>query len=244
MDAGTTWLTVSSTLPSPTTSLTVASTGTIQFRVRAVDVAGNIGAWTMGRVITPRLVQDSSSAISYGSDLAERSSDRLLRREPSGPRRPKTHPPPSSATGKSIRLRDHEGVDQRQGADLRQRPGGRRIEPPQLHHQVPRALRGRPPGTPPRPERSRSSSTKSRTAHPSTLTRSLSSSSPRVPAPGPRFAGPRRPHVRGGRARERLVRPVDGLLVLSPSPRPGLPHATPRRAKRPATAPTMRRCTS
>ena len=40
------WMSVSSTLATPTTSLTVSSAGTIQFRVRAVDAAGNIGAWS------------------------------------------------------------------------------------------------------------------------------------------------------------------------------------------------------
>ena len=56
---------MSSTLVTPSTNLTVSTAGTIQFRVRAVDVAANVGDWTMSSVISPRLVQNTSSAIAY-----------------------------------------------------------------------------------------------------------------------------------------------------------------------------------
>jgi len=66
-DGGTTWANVSTTLTTTSTNLTVASSGTIRFRVRAVDRAGNIGAWATGAVLSPRLVQQSSTAIAYTS---------------------------------------------------------------------------------------------------------------------------------------------------------------------------------
>jgi hypothetical protein len=65
LDGGRHWRTVSTTLTTPSTTLTVPSHGTIQFRVRAIDVAKNVGAWSLGTVLKPRLVQDSSRSISY-----------------------------------------------------------------------------------------------------------------------------------------------------------------------------------
>ena len=65
LDGGATWMTVSTSLVTPGTILTVATTGTIQFRVRAVDVATNQGAWVTGAVLSPRLVQDTRSSIRY-----------------------------------------------------------------------------------------------------------------------------------------------------------------------------------
>ncbi|HYO43228.1 MAG TPA: hypothetical protein VES19_08535 [Candidatus Limnocylindrales bacterium] len=59
------WVIVSSTLTAPTTNLTVSTKGTIQFRVRAIDAAGNTGAWVLGSVLSPRLVQDGSRSVSY-----------------------------------------------------------------------------------------------------------------------------------------------------------------------------------
>jgi hypothetical protein len=44
------------------------------FRVRAVDNAGNTGAWATGSVLTPRLVQDSSKAITYRGEWSKRES--------------------------------------------------------------------------------------------------------------------------------------------------------------------------
>ena len=65
LDGGRHWRTVSTTLTTPSTRLTVSAYGTIQFRVRAIDVASNVGVWSLGAVLTPRLVQDSSKSISY-----------------------------------------------------------------------------------------------------------------------------------------------------------------------------------
>jgi hypothetical protein len=53
------WTRLSASLRAPRSNLTVAPSGTVRFRVRAIDVAGNTGSWTYGRVISPRLVQQS-----------------------------------------------------------------------------------------------------------------------------------------------------------------------------------------
>ena len=59
-DKGTTWGTpVRTTATSAAT--TVPSTGTVRYRVCAVDRVGNIGAWMTGPVLTPRLVQAATS---------------------------------------------------------------------------------------------------------------------------------------------------------------------------------------
>ena len=72
LNGGLTWMPVSTALTSPTTSLTVSSSGTITFRVRAVDVATNMGTWSTGAAISPRLVQNTSSAISYAKTWSKR----------------------------------------------------------------------------------------------------------------------------------------------------------------------------
>jgi alpha-tubulin suppressor-like RCC1 family protein len=64
-NGGVTWTTVSTSLVTLSASVTVPSAGTIQFRVRAVDRADNIGAWATGRTLSARLVQQSSSAVKY-----------------------------------------------------------------------------------------------------------------------------------------------------------------------------------
>ena len=38
----------------------------MRYRVRAVDRAGNVGAWTAGPTVAPRLVQQSRPTIHYG----------------------------------------------------------------------------------------------------------------------------------------------------------------------------------
>ncbi len=43
-----------------------ASSGTVRYRVRAVDGAGNRGGWAYTPTLSPRLVQQSSSAVMYG----------------------------------------------------------------------------------------------------------------------------------------------------------------------------------
>ena len=65
LDGGTTWTTISASLVATNTSLTVGSSGTTRFRVRAIDQVGNVGSWATGSTMTPRLIQQSSSAVRY-----------------------------------------------------------------------------------------------------------------------------------------------------------------------------------
>ena len=64
-NGGTTWTMVSSSLAAASYASTVPSSGTVRFRVRAVDKAGNVGAWMTGPTLTPRLIQQSSSSVRY-----------------------------------------------------------------------------------------------------------------------------------------------------------------------------------
>ena len=45
----------------PTANVVVASSGTVRFRVRAVDADGTIGAWVAGPTLSPRLIQQWSA---------------------------------------------------------------------------------------------------------------------------------------------------------------------------------------
>ncbi len=65
LDEGSTWAVVTASTAASSTRMTVSSSGSILFRVRAVDVAGNIGDWVTTAAITPRLTQDASSAVVY-----------------------------------------------------------------------------------------------------------------------------------------------------------------------------------
>jgi hypothetical protein len=65
-NGGMAWTTVSSSLASATADVTVASSGTVMFRVRAVDRAGNLGSWATGLNLTPRLLQQTSTSVRYG----------------------------------------------------------------------------------------------------------------------------------------------------------------------------------
>jgi hypothetical protein len=56
------------TLSAPTTTaidLYAGSSGTVRYRTRAVDLAGNVGAWAYGPTLTPRLIQQTSTSIHY-----------------------------------------------------------------------------------------------------------------------------------------------------------------------------------
>ena len=64
-NGGATWRTVSTTLTAATVNLAVPSSGTVRFRVRAVDTAGNVGTWATGRNLTLRLVQQSPTLVRY-----------------------------------------------------------------------------------------------------------------------------------------------------------------------------------
>ena len=64
-DDGTSWTAVT-TVPAPETSVSVATATVPRFRVRAVDNAGNVGAWAEGAPVDPGLVQQSSASVTYG----------------------------------------------------------------------------------------------------------------------------------------------------------------------------------
>ena len=59
------WTSVSKSLTAASARVTTPSSGTVQFRVRAVDKAGNTGAWTLGLTLSPSLVQQTSTAVKY-----------------------------------------------------------------------------------------------------------------------------------------------------------------------------------
>jgi serine protease len=65
LDGGSTWSTVSDGLASTSIALTAPSAGSVRYRVRAVDVAGNPGGWMTGPALSPRLTQQTSSAIRW-----------------------------------------------------------------------------------------------------------------------------------------------------------------------------------
>ncbi|HEY3334659.1 MAG TPA: hypothetical protein VGK16_05415 [Candidatus Limnocylindrales bacterium] len=67
---GGSWTSVSTSLTAKSASVTAASSGTVRHRVRAVDKAGNGGAWTYGSTISPRLTQQWSSAVRYATTWA------------------------------------------------------------------------------------------------------------------------------------------------------------------------------
>jgi len=64
-NGGTSWTMVSSSLTAASYASAVSSSGAIRFRVRAVDKAGNAGAWATGPTLTPRLTQQASPAVRY-----------------------------------------------------------------------------------------------------------------------------------------------------------------------------------
>ena len=69
---GAAWKTVSTSLRSPSVTVAAASSGTVRYRVRAVDAAGNIGAWANGTTLSPRLVQQSRSSVKYSGTWTKR----------------------------------------------------------------------------------------------------------------------------------------------------------------------------
>lgn len=46
-------------------NVNAVSSGTVRYRTRAVDVAGNVGPWAYGPTLTPRLIQQTSTSIRY-----------------------------------------------------------------------------------------------------------------------------------------------------------------------------------
>jgi subtilisin family serine protease len=68
------WATVTSTLTTPSGTVMATSGSTVRFRVRAIDAAGNVGAWATGPTIRVSLVQQTSSAVHYTGSWATSSS--------------------------------------------------------------------------------------------------------------------------------------------------------------------------
>jgi hypothetical protein len=64
-NGGSTWTKLSSSLALPFVNLTVPASGAFQFRVRAVDKSGNVGAWATGPNLTSRLIQETSASVRY-----------------------------------------------------------------------------------------------------------------------------------------------------------------------------------
>ena len=67
---GGTWAVVSSALTTPSATVPAASGSRVRFRVRAVDAAGNVGAWATGSTIAVSLIQQTSSVIHYRGSWA------------------------------------------------------------------------------------------------------------------------------------------------------------------------------
>jgi hypothetical protein len=74
LDGGTTWSPVSASLSIPSVAQRLPSSGTVRYRVRAVDGAGLVGEWGTGPVLTPRLVQDSSTTVRFSTGWKKASS--------------------------------------------------------------------------------------------------------------------------------------------------------------------------
>jgi hypothetical protein len=68
------WTLISTSLTTRSASVTAAPSGTVRYRVRAIDAAGNAGAWAYGRTLAPRLVQQSSTAVRFSSTWTSTSS--------------------------------------------------------------------------------------------------------------------------------------------------------------------------
>lgn len=65
-NGGTSWSVISNSITSASRDLTLSSLGTIRYRVRAIDKAGNVGAWATGPNVTPKLSQQTSTLFAYG----------------------------------------------------------------------------------------------------------------------------------------------------------------------------------
>lgn len=68
------WTTVSTTLTGPTVDRSLASLHTYRFRVRAIDKAGNVGAWVFGSTFRLSRYSEFNSAIRYSAPWATVSS--------------------------------------------------------------------------------------------------------------------------------------------------------------------------
>lgn len=68
------WTTITSTLTSAALNQTLGKDKSFRYRVKPVDYDGNVGAWVNGPTFTTRLVQQTSSTISYGKTWTTASS--------------------------------------------------------------------------------------------------------------------------------------------------------------------------
>ena len=64
-NSGQTWAVVASSLDDPFFSLNAPATGALIYRVRARDVAGNVGDWVLGQKISPQLLRETDRAARY-----------------------------------------------------------------------------------------------------------------------------------------------------------------------------------
>jgi serine protease len=65
VDGGSTWTLIASGITSTAMATRVAQTGSVAFRVRATDRAGNVGGWSLGTTVRPRLRQQGSHTVHY-----------------------------------------------------------------------------------------------------------------------------------------------------------------------------------
>jgi uncharacterized repeat protein (TIGR02543 family) len=64
-NSGRTWATVVSGLVDPLVDLDVKTSGTLIYRVRARDVAGNVGEWALGQKLAPQLLKETDRGARY-----------------------------------------------------------------------------------------------------------------------------------------------------------------------------------
>jgi len=62
---GRAWATVVSSVVNPFFSLDTPATGTLIYRVRARDVAGNVGEWAVGEKLSPQLLKETDRLARY-----------------------------------------------------------------------------------------------------------------------------------------------------------------------------------
>ncbi len=77
-DGGTTWSAPTATTERWHLDERLSATGTVRYRVRASDGAGNVSDWTVGPALQPRIVQDGSSSITYRGTWTRRESSTYL----------------------------------------------------------------------------------------------------------------------------------------------------------------------
>ncbi len=68
------WVRLSSTLAGTSFSTSVAPSGTVRFRVKAVNQNGAMSSWAPGLTLTPRLIQGSSTTVRYSGTWSTSSS--------------------------------------------------------------------------------------------------------------------------------------------------------------------------